>query len=616
MVWRRDVVTVVNNRHAVGSPALDGSRKGLFFGRVVTGRRAQEKMLHELKIKNLAVVEDVTLSFGSGLNVLTGSTGAGKSLILSAVNLLLGERAAARVIRRGAETAVVEGEFHLPRTAAKTFFPTVEEGGRIFLRREVQKNGRSHAYIQDKAVTLRELHEVCVLLIEPHGQNEQLRLRNPENHIAYVDTLAGNEALRSEYTEVLETVRRASACLREFDERIALLKEKQELFQHRIEEIDRARIGKGEKEDLEAALRILENAQKIFDALNAASEAIYDSDNAATESVARAIKQISRVSSFDSSFEAFGEALETAQITLKECAGEMRSYLAGLEFDPAKLEEKQERHAFLAGLERRYGKPLDEILEDRRQWGRELDSLTFEDEERTHLEKDLQQKVKKLCGIARKLSVTRTQAAKKLDAVITAEMEKLMMPGATFRTEISRETDAQSPLEIDGRTVKLQPDGIDQVEFFVRTNKGEAEGSLCDIASTGEISRIALALKKVTRAGADTGTLVFDEIDAGVGADLGEVIAQELFSLARRYQIVCVTHMPQIAAAGESHIVVSKKSGGGRTNVQTAPVDGEERLKEIARMLGGREGSEKRLALAGEMLEIRSKRSPSKRMRP
>ena len=568
-------------------------------------------MLLELSIKNLAVVEDVTLTFGKNLNVLTGSTGAGKSLILGAVNLLLGQRASNRLIRRGADSAEVTGTFVMPLTTAGSLFPASGESNRITLRRKIQPSGRSSAYIQDQPVPVKTLRDACIALIEPHGQNEQLRLKNPENHIVYLDKLTGNKPLQETYTRQLEDMNKASARLRQFDKKIALLKEKKELFEHRLSEIDRAVVERGQRESLEARLKVAENAQKIFEALHQAAEALYEGETSAESLVSQAAGLLARIEAFDPKFEALSEQLETARLTARECAGEMRSYLGGLEFDPAELERMQERFAFLLGLERRYGKSIDDILDDCEKWRQELDSLNFEDEERHKLDAEFQQTVKALAGTIKKLTAGRVRSAKELDRKITAEMQNLMMPGASFRTEIGTEPDPSSPLEIGGRPVRLFEHGVDQVEFFVRTNKGEAEGSLCAIASTGEISRIALALKKVTQAGADTGTLVFDEIDAGVGADLGDVIARELRALAARYQIICITHMPQIAAAGERHITVSKRMLGDRTTVQAAPVEGEERLREVARMLGGSKGSEKRLALAGEMLEIRGSKTRS-----
>lgn len=573
-------------------------------------------MLARLHIQNLAVVEDAVLTFGPGLNVLTGSTGAGKSLILSAVNLLLGERLSSRVIRKGEEKAVIEGEFRMPDSQTVAGFPWPDEGGRATLRREIRSNGRSYAWIQDKPVTLKDLHDACTMLIEPHGQNEQMRLKDPETHVAYLDALACNSELRGEFARAQAAMVETQSRLREFDAKMSLLKEKQELYEHRIEEIDRARIERGEKQSLEASLEIMENAHKIAEVLRTACDVLYENESSAVSGIAHAIKQLSRIRLIDEKFASLGEALDGARITLKECAEEMSSYLDGLEFDARKLQQMQERLEFLTSLERRYGKSVDQILDDRVEWERELDSLTFEEEDRRNLEQTFESKLSVLAAAARRLTQSRTKAAHKMDASITAEMQKLMMTGATFRTVIERETDARSPLRVDGRGVRLQADGIDRVEFFVRTNRGEAEGSLSDIASTGEVSRVALALKKVTRAGADTGTLVFDEIDAGVGADLGEMIAGELRELSKTYQIICITHMPQIAAAADSHAVVTKKSVKGRSQVSVSPVADRERQLEIARMLGGREGSKKRLALAAEMLQKEKSTNTSTPMRP
>ncbi len=571
-------------------------------------------MLKELRIVNLAIVEDIQLAFGPGLNVLTGSTGAGKSLILSAVNLLFGRRYSGGALRKGAETAVVEGCFQIPRTPRGS--TDAEAGGRTVLRREMQRGGRSSAYIDGKPSTLKELQSICATLIEPHGQNEQLRLRDPENHVVYIDAFAGCETLRTAYAKALREAEDARACLREFDQRIALVKEKRELLGHRIEEIQRARIERGEREKLDASLRILENAQKIFDALNTTCEIIYEGDAAAAPSIAQGIKQLAQVSSLDPKFKVFCEAMETAEITLKECAEEMRSYLGSFEFDPRRLEEMQERYAFLSGLERRYGKPLDQILDECKQWEQELDSLAFEGEERDRLKQRFEHKRAKLEQVALKLSASRKRAAKALDERMTGEMERLMMPGAKFRTVFSREEDPNSFLIMGGQPVRLHPHGTDKVEFFIQTNPGEAEGKLNETASSGEVSRIALALKKVANVGRETSTLVFDEIDAGVGADLGEVIARELKALSKRCQIICITHMPQIAAAGDTHLVVSKTGARGRTHVEVRAVEDRERLRELARMLGGREGSEKRLALAKEMLQKGNRRKGSIRVRP
>jgi DNA repair protein RecN (Recombination protein N) len=263
----------------------------------------------------------------------------------------------------------------------------------------------------------------------------------------------------------------------------------------------------------------------------------------------------------------------------------------------------QDRLATLINLERRYNMPLDDLHSESERWKQELESVVFQDDERNRLQREKDGRRDELARAAAKLRQTRLKAAKRLDEQMTRELEQLMMPGARFRTGVDLLADDAGELTIGKQRVQAGPDGIDHVVFNVRTNPGEAEGSVTEVASSGELSRIALALKRVVNMGREGSVLVLDEIDAGVGADLGEVIAAKLMDLSRRYQIICITHMPQIAARGRQHLVVSKKTVQGRTVAEIAQVSDDSRLAEIARMLGGSRGSDKRLALAAEMLQ-------------
>ncbi len=570
-------------------------------------------MLQTLRIKNLAVVEDANLSFTEGLNVLTGSTGAGKSLILSAVNILLGERTPVRAIRAGEEKAVVEGEFLLGRQLPVALLFGATDGKRLVLRREIHRSGRSFAFVNGEAQPLKQLHEIVRELIEPHGQNEQLQLRHEDNHIAYLDKLASNTAQRTRYQKALEAYRAAQTRVEDFDRKLEILKEKKELLEHRIDELGRARLEPGEKEALEGRVRLMENAQEIYRALSEACDLIYDNDASAVGAVARARKGIERVADLDERFEKVATALDGVEITLQDGAAEMRTLLESLEFDPATLEEMQDRLGYLAGLERRYQLPISELIRECNRWRDELESLAFEDEERAKLVADQTKCAVAVRKAAMALTASRKTAGATLDQTMTREIGQLMMRGASFRTDISCEVAEAGDILIEGRPVHLFPDGIDRVVFHVRTNPGEAEGSVGEIASSGELSRIALALKTVVSIGREGSVLVFDEVDAGVGADLGDVIAGKLGALAGKYQIICITHMPQIAAHARRHLVVRKRTAGGRTAASVARVEGEERMREISRMLGG--DSQKRLALAREMLQTESKR-PSKQVRP
>jgi DNA repair protein RecN (Recombination protein N) len=290
--------------------------------------------------------------------------------------------------------------------------------------------------------------------------------------------------------------------------------------------------------------------------------------------------------------------------------------LDGLDFEPADVERVQERLDALVRLERRYGAATDELLAQTESWRRILSDIEDGTDRRAALARALETAAAAVAGAGAALTASRTRAARALDARVTDGMRALSMPGASFRTEIRPDDDAASVVRVDGRAVACREDGLDVVHMRVRTNPGEAEGGLDAIASTGELSRVALVLKQLAAATAPGTTLIFDEIDAGVGADLGEVLAQNLLALSKRHQIICITHMPQIAARGHSHLVVQKEIDGDRTRVRVRAAEGDERTREIARMLGGDEGSDRRLALAAELLGHRPSDRRGKQARP
>jgi DNA repair protein RecN (Recombination protein N) len=562
-------------------------------------------MLEELRIRNLAVVEDVVLELGPGLNVLTGSTGAGKSLILGAVNLLLGGRGSVRAIRSGKDRASVEGVFQPGAPLVDRLLSAALPGGtkRISLRRQIDRTGRSHAFINDRPCSIRQLQEVSVQLIEPHGQNEQLQLKHSENHVVYIDRFAGNEEARAGYEGALERFQEAARELADFEMRVALAREKKELLEHRVDEITRAAIRRGEREELEESIGVLSHGQEIFDVLNEAGEQIYDDDSSAVARIGHVRKRLSRIEGLDRKLAEFAEQLGKAEVQLGETIADMRAFAERLDFEPGNLERMQERLDFLLGLERRYQMSVDELAVQAGVWSSELESLVFADEERAKLTSEKTECLGRLRDSGQRLSRSRQQAARRLDKHMTAEIEQLMLRGARFRTHFGHEIDDGSGLVVDGQRVRPRLDGIDEVAFCVQTNPGEAEGWVCDVASSGELSRIALALKSIVSMGRVGSVLIFDELDAGVGGDMGDVIADKLARLAENYQIVCITHMPQIAARATRHLVVKKVTRKGRTFAQVEPAAGDERVEEIARMLGGKEGSQKRLALAREMLQ-------------
>lgn len=570
-------------------------------------------MLTRLRIENLAVVEDATLDFRGGLNVITGSTGAGKSLIVGAVNLLLGEKGSAALIREGAEEALVGATFAVPGPLSASLAEWTRPGGEIEAIRRVGRSGRSSAALNGRAVPLKDLRSVCALLIEPHGQNEQYRLRDPESHIDYIDAYAHAGEARQRFALALAQWRTAGAELARFDAETARVREQSELIAHRLQEIDRLAPMPGEKGELDASARLMANAEKMFAALDEACTFLYDSDGAAVTQLAHVRKRLSALSALDARVAAMEEKLIQAESLVAETAEEARSLRAGLDFEPADVERVQERLDALVRLERRYQSTIEEILADRSTWQRQLDSLADAGGNRVELEKRLATAAREVAARGGELSALRRRATLKFDGEVNAGLARLMMRGALFRTEIAHAPDETSTVQIDGRGVTVFEHGLDVVRMRVRTNPGEAEGPLEAIASTGELSRIALVLKPL--AGGGGSTLIFDEIDAGVGADMGDVLAEKLLALAAAHQIVCITHLPQIAARGSHHLVVLKETVKDRTRVRVQAAAGEDRTREIARMLGGSEGSAQRTALARELLAGKST-LPGTRVRP
>lgn len=563
-------------------------------------------MLQRLRIENLAVVEDVTLVLGPGLNVLTGSTGAGKSLVVGAVNLLLGERVGADAIRSGCDEARVEAVFDAVDVSRHPALSAhVGAGEPVVLTRRVNRSGRSHAALGTRAIPLKALREVAAALIEPHGQNEPYRLRDPDRHVEYVDACAGNATARGAYADALSAWRRSRTALDRFDAELAAMREKRELYAHRIQEIDAVAPRTGEKASLESAARMMASAEKVYGVLDAVCHALYDDDDAAASRLGESEHSLASIEAIDPRLAEIRSQLAECREALAEATARARAILEGLDFEPADVERVQERLESLARLERRYKTSIESLLEQRGEWAAAIDAVDDGDARRGALVADFDAASARLRSAGAELTKSRRRAARDLDRRMTDALQHLFMRGSSFRTDI--QLSAGNALTIEGAGVEPLENGLDVVRLKIRTNPGESEGDLSAIASTGELSRVALVLKELTAAGTPGATLIFDEIDAGVGADLGDVLAEKLLALARNHQIICITHMPQIAARGQLHLVVTKEIEGERTRVRIRPAEGEDRTREIARMLGGEAGSERRLALADEMLDRRGK---------
>ena len=574
-------------------------------------------MLTRLRIENLAVVESAEIELGPGLNVLTGSTGAGKSLVLGALNLLLGEKADASAIREGCDEARVDAEFRfdsLPDSVRVEL--RVDRDGQVEVSRRVTRAGRSYATIDGRPAALKEARRLCALLVEPHGQNEQYRLRDPSTHASYVDAFARNHNERARYAQALAGYRTAQAELVRFDAELAAAHERRELLAHRLDDIDRIAPQAGEKASLEAKARILAHAEKIHAAMAEAMAGLYDDEASASSTVGRIERRVAPLASLEPRIAEMTSLLAEARSALDDAVALARSVVDGLDFEPAEVERLQERIDVLARLEQRYRTDVEALIEQAAAWRQSLADLDDPGARRVELSDALAAATAVLMEAGEALTRTRLRAGKELDARVTKELARLHMRGATFRTEIVHAAESASGVRRDGQPIAVFDDGFDVVRMRARTNPGEAEGGIETIASTGELSRIGLVLKSIVSSEHDGTTIVFDEIDAGVGADLGDVLAEKLLALADRHQILCITHMPQIAARASLHVGVAKEVDGARTRVTLRRLQGDDRTREIARMLGG-EGSDHRQALARELLTSAPRKAPtSTRVRP
>jgi DNA repair protein RecN (Recombination protein N) len=493
----------------------------------------------------------------------------------------------------------------------------IEPERALTVTRRVTRAGRSHATINQRAVTLKQVKSLCSCLIEPHGQNKPYRLRDPASHVEYVDAFAGNGRERARYAEALAQFRRAQAELARFESEVAAARERRELLAHRVDDIDRMAPRAGEKASLEATARVLAHAEKLHAAMAEASASLYDDDASAASVVGRVQQHVAPLAGLDPRIADIARLLSEARAALEEAAAHARAVIDRLDFEPAEVERLQERLDALSRLEQRYRMDVDTLIEQSRAWKRSLEDLDDAEARRAQLARELEARAAALAEEGMALSRTRSQAAAHLDRRVSAELSVLHMRGAVFRTVVAREVDEASPLRVGGAGTAVFENGLDVVRMRARTNPGEAEGGVEAIASTGELSRVALVLESLTGSGTAGTTLVFDEIDAGVGADLGAVLAEKLLALAARHQIVCITHMPQIAARAPVHLGVAKWVEGARTRVRLRRLEGDDRAHEIARMLGGDDGSDRRLALARELLTSTPRRvSARTRVRP
>ena len=556
-------------------------------------------MLRELTIKNVAVIDELTVTFVPGLNVLTGETGAGKSILIDALQLVLGARGSENLLRSGAEEAAVEAAFDAGPGSRVTELlgaegVAVEPGEPLILRRQLFRDGRTRAYANGRltaAATLRVLGE-C--LVDIHGQHPGQLLLDPRRHRDLLDGYAGTtdevRAYRDRHGAWQALRREREALLLAERERA----QRQDLLEFQRREIEAARLTIGEEESLGAEHAILGNHERLFAAVEQAYGTLEESDEALLTLLSAAAARVREAAGIDPRLGEVLETLETGAVHLREAARGLRDYRARIEFDPERLEAIESRLHEIGKLKRKYGGTVGEILEHLTRVRADLKTLEHSETRLGELEQMLTASRRDLASRAERLSTARRRAAPRLQEAILAEIHELGMARAAFEVRV---TSAGSGEEA------LGPHGTDEVEFLISPNPGEPLKPLHKIASGGELSRTMLAIRVILAAADQTPTLIFDEVDAGIGGNTAEMVGRKLTAVSRERQVLCVTHLPQIACFADHHVVVAKRSLRDRTQTSVQMLPTAERAQELARMLGGLSRSGTPLQHATELLE-------------
>ena len=572
-------------------------------------------MLLEMDVRDYALIEHISIEFGDGFNVLTGETGAGKSLVIDCLGLAVGGRASAESVRTGAESAVVEAVFDLSEMASMADV-LCEQGidpepdGTLVVSREVWRQGRSRCRINGRIVTLTSLSAVGECLVDIYGQHEYQSLARPSRHLALLDSFGGAqlaEALavyRTKYS-VWRSARRELAELAATGRERA---RRADLLAFEASEIESAKLRPDEDALLSAERVVLANAERLLGGVSQAFELVYESSRpdspSAYDVLADALAHLDAAARIDASLAPVRDSLASMCEQAGSLGRAMRSYRESIDFSPQRLAAVEERLAAIARLKRKYGDTLAEVIEHGRAAREALDTVVHADERLAELERRAAEYSEDAAGAAAEVSRIRTQVAARLEHDITCELSELSMPKAAFRIQIRRNRgDAEQEVIVDGQPCALGPEGMDDVEFLFSANPGEEPRQLSRIASGGEMSRVMLAIKSVLAQVDDMPTMVFDEVDQGIGGEASRAVAARLSGIGRVRQVLAVTHLPQIAAAASGHFAVRKEERAGRTQVGIWHLDPDERVAEVARMLGGDNPSALTLAHAREMLE-------------
>ena len=562
-------------------------------------------MLVELHIENLAIIDHLRIDFNEGLNVLTGETGAGKSIILNALNLILGDRVKDDIIRSHEEEGVVEALFDIsakPLIRQWLAEKGIEAGDTLVIKRVVSRKDKTKIYLNGSLATLQMASLIGEELLNIYGQHQHQILRRVENHLEILDEFGELLPLKAEFQQVYKEHRGIEKRLQGLKDEKERGERERDLWAFQLKEIEAAHLIPGEEEELKQERHLLKNAQRLMQLAGSSERLLYSEAGSVVERLGTVERDIEALAELDPSVTPLKETISSALMQAEEASRELKGYLAKIDLDPNRLEEIEVRFDELQRLMRKYkASTVEEILAYQEQIARGVQGTADLEAEIAQLEKKKKEGEGKVRDVARRLSQKRREAAQQLKQEIETELATLAMERTTFEIQMQE-------LSAGGDTVKVDelitgPRGAEEVEFLISPNIGEEPRPLSKIASGGELSRIMLAIKKILTKGSSDQTLVFDEVDAGIGGQTAEVVGHKLRDLARYHQILCVTHLPQIAAFGQTHYQVSKREDQGRTMTSVERLQGDMVVDEIARMLGGTGESPVSRTHANEMLQ-------------
>ena len=548
-------------------------------------------MLTSLKIENVAIIESAAIEFGCGLNVLTGETGAGKSIVIDSINAILGERTSRDIIRTGAQSAKVYAVFEDVNAKVREFLDENGidcEDGVLIINRTLSREGKNICRLNGAPVTVSMLREIGGELIDIHGQHDNQSLLSPEKHCGFVDSFAGNADIIADYREKYGRLCEIRSKLKKLTSDESSKSQRIDFLTYQIDELEKAEITVGERDELKARKALFDNSQKVIESLNVAYEAL-KADGAGIDMIAAAESEISDASAYMETLSEASEKITDIRYELEDIAETVRDAMSEVDFDSFELEDIAERLDLLYRLSKKYGDTEEEMLEYLENAKAELDNIAFSEEKVKEFQAQEKAALAETSAAAERLTESRKAAGESLSNAICSELEFLDMPNVRFVVKCG--------------DVGLTENGKDEIEFLISANVGEEPKPLAKIASGGELSRIMLAIKNVLAETDGVDTMIFDEIDTGVSGRAAQKIAMKLRSASKGRQVICVTHLAQIAAQGDVHLYISKSVSDGKTYTNIKSLIEEERVAEIARIMGGMEITKLQLESAREMLK-------------